>query len=163
MYKNTMSVCLSFYVSVCLCSLCNCVCVCRKAQLPWQVCHHRFRLPPQPNLPAVNPHDNSYAYKWLTTVFELSTKLANPRHRRLLIIDSYRSYITANVIAHYIEHAIDLLILLLYMLYILQPLNISVFSPLKRALATGTDTALRLDSGRIPRNEWTLIYIRARH
>ncbi|KXL43070.1 MAG: hypothetical protein FE78DRAFT_542974, partial [Acidomyces sp. 'richmondensis'] len=73
---------------------------------------------------------NSYAYKWLTTVFELSTKLANPRHRRLLIIDSYRSYITANVIAHYIEHAIDLLILLLYMLYILQPLNVSLLSPI---------------------------------
>jgi hypothetical protein len=62
-YNVCLSVCLCVCLSVCLsvCVRCVtvCVCVCRKAQLPWQVCHHRFRLPPQPNLPAVNPHDKS--------------------------------------------------------------------------------------------------------
>jgi hypothetical protein len=43
-----------------------------------------------------------------------------------------------------------------------QPLDVSVFSPLKRALATETDAASRLDSSRIPRIEWTSMYIRAR-
>jgi len=32
-------------------------------------------------------------------MFKLSTKPASPTQRRLLIIDSYRSHITANVIA----------------------------------------------------------------
>jgi hypothetical protein len=44
----------------------------------------------------------------------------------------------------------------------LQPLDVSVFSLLKRALAAETNTASRLDSGRIPRIEWTSMYIRAR-
>ncbi|KXL50729.1 MAG: hypothetical protein FE78DRAFT_126205, partial [Acidomyces sp. 'richmondensis'] len=54
---------------------------------------------------------DSYTYKWLTTVFKLSTQLSNPTYRCLLTIDGYRSYITANVISFYIEKAIDLLIL----------------------------------------------------
>jgi hypothetical protein len=77
-------------------------------------------------------------------------------------MDGHGSHITANVIAHCIEHAIDLLILPPYTSHVLQPLDVSVFSPLKRALASETATALRLDSGRIPRIEWTSMYIRAR-
>jgi hypothetical protein len=40
-------------------------------------------------------------------------------------------------------------------------LDISIFQPLKRALATETDRLAALDSGRIPRVEWTEAYIRA--
>ena len=64
-------------------------------------------------------------------------------------MDGYGSYITANVIAHYMKHAIDLLILLLYTSHILQPLDISVFALLKRTLAKETDTVSRVDYGRI--------------
>jgi hypothetical protein len=68
-------------------------------------------------------------------------------------MDGHSSYIIANVIAYCIEHAIDLLILLPYTSYMLQPLDISVFSPLKRVLAAETDTASRLYVGRIARSE----------
>ncbi|KXL44802.1 MAG: hypothetical protein FE78DRAFT_91208, partial [Acidomyces sp. 'richmondensis'] len=85
----------------------------------------------------------------LTTVFKLSIQLSNPTYRRLLTIDGYRSYITVNVISFCIEKAIDLLILLLYTSYVLQPLNVSVFALLKRALAAKTNKASRLDTGRI--------------
>jgi hypothetical protein len=44
----------------------------------------------------------------------------------------------------------------------LQPLDVSVFSPLKRALAAETDAVSRLDSGRLQKVEWTKMYIRAR-
>lgn len=54
---------------------------------------------------------DSHAYEWLTTVFELETRPKDPEARRLLIIDGHGSHITANVIAHCMEHAIDLLIL----------------------------------------------------
>ncbi|KYG40271.1 hypothetical protein M433DRAFT_160676, partial [Acidomyces richmondensis BFW] len=105
---------------------------------------------------------NSHAYEWLTTVFEPSTKLADPIQRRLLIMDGHSSHITANVIAHCMEHTIDLLILPPHTSHALQPLDVSVFSPLKRALAAETDAASRLDSGRMSRIEWTSMYIRAR-
>lgn len=45
---------------------------------------------------------------------------------------------------------------------ILQPLDVGVFAPLKRALAAETDAALRLDAGRIPRVQWVEMCIRAR-
>jgi len=51
------------------------------------------------------------------------------------------------------RHAIDLLILPPHTSYVLQPLDVSVFSPLKRALAVETDAASRPDPGRISRAE----------
>lgn len=94
-------------------------------------------------------------------MFEPSTR-PEPMQRRLLIMDGHGSHITANVIAYCTEHAIDLLILPPHTSHVLQPLDVSVFSPLKRALATETDAVSRLDSGRIARSEWTRMYIRAR-
>lgn len=77
-------------------------------------------------------------------------------------MDGYGSHITANVIAYCMEHAIDLVILPPHTSHVLQPLNVSVFAPLKPALAAETDTASRLDPGRIQRTEWAAMYIRAR-
>ena len=105
---------------------------------------------------------DSYTYEWLTTVFEPSTQPSNPAHRRLLIMDGHGSHITANVISFCMEKAIDLLILPPHTSHMLQPLDVSVFAPLKRALAAETDKASRLDPGRIQRIEWVTMYIRAR-
>jgi hypothetical protein len=69
---------------------------------------------------------------------------------------------TANVIAHCMERAIDLLILSSHCSHILQPLDVSVFSSLERALAAETDAVARLDASRVSRVEWTQIYIQAR-
>jgi hypothetical protein len=77
-------------------------------------------------------------------------------------MDGHGSHITANVIAQCMEHAIDLLILPLHTSHVLQPLDVSMFSLLKRALAAKTDMASRLDYGRILHTEWTSMYIRAR-
>lgn len=77
-------------------------------------------------------------------------------------MDGHGSHITANVISHCMQNAIDLLILPPHTSHVLQPLDVSIFAPLKRALAAETDAAARLDSGRIPRVEWTAMYIRAR-
>ena len=72
------------------------------------------------------------------------------------------SHITANVIAFCMRNAIDLLILPPHTSHILQPLDVGVFAPLKRALACETDAALRPDTGRMPRVQWVEMYIRAR-
>lgn len=77
-------------------------------------------------------------------------------------MDGHSSHITANVISFCMQKAIDLLILPPHCSHILQPLDVGVFAPLKRALASETDAALRLDTGRISRVEWVEMYIRAR-
>ena len=105
---------------------------------------------------------DSHAYEWITTVFEPATRPADPTLHRLLAMDGHGSHITAKLIAHCMEHAIDLLILPPHTSHKLQPLDMSVFSPLKRGLAAETDAASRLDSGRIQRVDWTNMYIRAR-
>ena len=105
---------------------------------------------------------DSHGYEWLTTVFEPSTRPADSALHCLLVMDGHGSHITANVIAFCMEHAIDLLILPPHTSHVLQPLDVSVFAPLKRALAIETDAVSRLDSGRIQRVEWTEMYIRAR-
>ncbi|KYG39724.1 hypothetical protein M433DRAFT_79577, partial [Acidomyces richmondensis BFW] len=46
--------------------------------------------------------------------------------------------------------------------HVLQPLDVSIFSPLKKALTAETDKVTSLDPGRQSRVEWTKAYIRAR-
>lgn len=77
-------------------------------------------------------------------------------------MDGHGSHITANAVAHYMKHAIDLRILPPHTSHILQPLDVGVFSPLKRALAAETDAIARVDPSRIRRAEWTEMYIRER-
>lgn len=68
---------------------------------------------------------DSHAYEWLVSVFEPYTRPEDPEQRRLLIMDGHGSHITANVIAHCMEHAIDLLILPPHTSHILQPLDVA--------------------------------------
>ena len=68
-------------------------------------------------------------------------------------MDGHGSHVTANVIAHCMKHAVDLLILPPHTLHVLQSLNVSVFAPLKRVLAKETDAVSRVDHGRIQRVE----------
>jgi hypothetical protein len=77
-------------------------------------------------------------------------------------MDGHSSHITANVIAFCMQNGIDLLILPPHTPHLLQPLDVGVFAPLKRALACETDAALRYDTGRIPRVQWVEMYTRAR-
>ena len=60
------------------------------------------------------------------------------------------------------QHATDLLVLPPHTSHVLQPLDLSNFAPVKRALAAETYLAARLDSGLMQRVEWTEMYIRAR-
>jgi len=90
------------------------------------------------------------------------TQPADPTQQPLLIMDGHRRHITANVIEYCVQHMIELIILPPHTSHVLQPLDVSVFLPLKRALAAETDAASRLDSGRISWIEWTSTYIRVR-
>jgi hypothetical protein len=79
---------------------------------------------------------DSHGYKWLTTVFAPSTQPEDPLAQRLLIMDGHSSHITANVIAFCMRNAVDMLILPPHTSHMLQPLDVGVFAPLKRTLAS---------------------------
>lgn len=66
-------------------------------------------------------------------------------------MDGHGSHMTANVVAHCMERAIDLLNLPSHCSHVLQPPDVSVFSSLKRALAAETDAEARLDASRMSR------------
>lgn len=106
---------------------------------------------------------DSHAFEWLRDLFQPETIPDGPNVRRLLIMDGHSSHITARFIAFCLLNAIDLLILPPHTSHITQPLDISVFAPLKQALAKEVDRKARLDSRRLPRVEWTEMYISAHH
>jgi DDE superfamily endonuclease len=72
---------------------------------------------------------NALGLKWLE-YFELTTRSQDNRYR-FLILDGHGSYLTPEFQDFCSQHKIILLCLPLYTLYILQPLNIAIFSPLK--------------------------------
>jgi len=103
---------------------------------------------------------DSHGHEWLTAVSERSTRPLDPHTRQVLVADGHSSHITARVVAFCMEHAIDLLILPPHCSHILQPLDVGMFAPLKRALAAETDGVSRLDPGRISRVDWTCVHVR---
>ena len=80
----------------------------------------------------------------------------------LLIIDGHGSHITSKLIAACISRSINLLIIPLHCSYMLQPLDVGVFGPLKRFHSLEVDRYARQAITRITRNFWVDIYIRIR-
>jgi len=62
---------------------------------------------------------NSYAFEWIRTIFEPYIRPASLKERRLLTMDSHSSHISTDLIAFYIDNAIDLLILPPHCSYVL--------------------------------------------
>jgi hypothetical protein len=85
----------------------------------------------------------------------------NDGKRRLLLLDGYGSHLTVRFIAFCLDKNIDLVCLLPHTSHLLQPLDIGVFSPLKRALSTEIEKLFCLDTWQIPRIEWMEAYITA--
>jgi hypothetical protein len=99
-------------------------------------------------------------FKWLKAHFQLFvSKSTNLQH--FLIIDSYSSHITAQFIAFCITSKIDLFLLLPHSLHKTQPLNLSIFRPLKTALNLEVDRIFRHSTMQLLHVEWTLAYIKA--
>jgi len=104
---------------------------------------------------------DNHGYEWLTTLFEPETR-RNDGKRRLLLLDGHGSHLTARFIAFCLDKNIDLVCLPPHTSHLLQPLDVGVFSPVKRALSSEIEKLFRLDTRRIPRIEWTEAYITAR-
>ena len=105
---------------------------------------------------------DNHAYELLTTLFEPETR-RNDGKRRLLLLDGHGSHLIVKFIAFCLNKNIDLVVLPPHTSHILQPLDVGVFSPLKRALLAEIEKLFCLDTQRILRYEWTEAYITARN
>jgi hypothetical protein len=100
-------------------------------------------------------------FEWLKTHFQpFVSQTSNSRH--LLIIDGHSFYVTARFIAYCITSNIDLFLLPPHLSHKTQPLNLSIFGPLKTALNFEVDRIFRRSTMRLPRVGWTSAYIKAR-
>jgi hypothetical protein len=100
-------------------------------------------------------------FEWLKTHFQpLVSKSTDSRY--LLIIDGHSSHVTARFIAYCITSKIDLFLLPPHSSHKTQPLDLSIFGPLKTAINLEVDRIFRHSTMRLPRVEWTLAYIKAR-
>jgi hypothetical protein len=105
---------------------------------------------------------NELGLKWLQEVFDPQTCDTAAGRRRLLIADGHGSHLRADFIAHCMENNIDLLIMPPHCSHILQPLDVGVFSALKRRATIETREISRLSPQRIPRSEWIELLSKAR-
>jgi hypothetical protein len=102
-----------------------------------------------------------YGYEWISTRFEPLTRRTNGK-KRLLIIDGCSSYLTARFLALYITKSIHLYLLPPHTSHVTQPLDLSVFGPLKTYFGAELDRIFRYSISRITRVEFTVAYIQAR-
>jgi hypothetical protein len=79
-----------------------------------------------------------------------------------LIIDGHSSHVTARSIAYCITSKIDLFLLPPHSSHKTQPLDLSIFRPLKTAINREVDRIFRHSTMRLLRVEWTSAYIKAR-
>jgi hypothetical protein len=100
-------------------------------------------------------------FEWLKTYFQLFvSRTSNSRH--LLIIDGHSSHVTVRFITYCITSKIDLFLLPLYSLHKTQPLDLSIFGPLKTAFNLEVDRIFRHSTIQLPCVERTSAYIKAR-
>ena len=82
---------------------------------------------------------------------------------RLLILDSYGSYTTDDFMYTYFQNNVYLLFLPVYSSYVLQPLDIGVFSPLKTAYRKHLEELVSLtDSSPVGKLNFLKCYYKAR-
>ena len=107
--------------------------------------------------------NNFHGLKWIEH-FDNATKsqLQSPYDYRLLVCDGHDSHISADFVAYCIHHRIDLILLPPHSSHLLQPLDVGVFSPLKRAVSTQISRFIRNGVTRIQKVEWLEKFIEAR-
>jgi hypothetical protein len=90
--------------------------------------------------------------EWLNHVFLPHVNALEGQ--KLLIVDGHSSHVHANFVGRLAGHGIDLAILPSHMSHITQPLNVSIFRPLKIFLTHSTMDHMRYNRGRIAKVNW---------
>jgi hypothetical protein len=106
--------------------------------------------------------NDSIRYEWLTTSFKPFTRYFR-NSQCLLLIDGHSSHLTERFIGFCIAKNIDLFCLPPHSSHLTQPLDLSIFSPLKTALIFEVDRIFRSSTSRLPQIEWVQAFIKARN
>lgn len=80
----------------------------------------------------------------------------------MLICDGHESHVTPEFIIHCMFHNILLLMLPPHTSHLTQPLDISIFGPLKRHMADALHRIIQTEIARLQKAEWLDAYIKAR-
>ena len=105
---------------------------------------------------------NVHGLEWLRRCFEPATRYKAEGQTRVLICDGHDSHISAEFIAHCINNNIILLILPPHTSHLLQPLDVGVFGPLKKAVSARLDRIIRTDVNRVQKSEFVECYMKAK-
>jgi hypothetical protein len=105
---------------------------------------------------------NVHGLQWLRRCFEPETREKANGKTRLLICDGHDSHVTPDFIIHCMFHNIVLLILPPHTSHITQPLDVGIFSPLKRHMAAELHGIIITEVARIQKVEWVSAFARAR-
>ena len=99
---------------------------------------------------------------WIRTVFKLGIHTKAGGATRLLVVDGHGSHVTVPFIRFCIDHEILVLLLPLHSSHLTQPLDVGIFSPLKRRMSEELDKILRYGFSNIKKFEWANCYCIAR-
>jgi hypothetical protein len=99
---------------------------------------------------------------WVKEVFDPNTRNRAVGQYRLLILDSHGSHNTPEFDQYCKENNIVLLCMPAHSSHLLQPLDVGIFSPLKRVYRQRIDTNMRLGINYIDKQEFLQIYPLAR-
>jgi len=107
--------------------------------------------------------NNFHGVEWIKH-FDSATRsqLQSPDDYRLLVCDGHDSHISTDFVAYCIHNRIDLILLPPHSSHLMQPLDVAVFSPLKRAISTQVSRFIRSGITRIQKVEWLERFIEAR-
>jgi hypothetical protein len=98
----------------------------------------------------------------LKEVFEPATREKAGGRKELLVCDGHESHISSQFISFAMDHEIELILLVPHSSHITQPLDVSVFAPLKQAVGRSLDRLLRVGVARLEKMEWVESYMKAR-
>jgi hypothetical protein len=96
---------------------------------------------------------NEIGFEWIQH-FNKHTKHLTKGKYRLLIIDEHKSHISAQFQQYYKEHKIIALCIPPHSSHLLQPLNVSCFSPIKTAYSFQIKKLMRLQINHITKLEF---------
>lgn len=104
---------------------------------------------------------NQHSLEWLQCCFDSATQVKTENQFRILICDGYNSHISGNFVEHCMNNRIHLMILPPHSSHLTQPLDVGVFGPLKRILASKLEPLLRTGVARIQKPEFASGFIKA--
>jgi DDE superfamily endonuclease len=106
--------------------------------------------------------NNQHGLEWLQRCFDPATRAKAGNQFRMLICDGHDSHVSGNFVEHCMNNRIHLMILPHHSSHLTQPLDVGVFGPLKRILASKLEPLLRTGVVRIQKPEFTSRFIKAR-